>query len=403
MAPPGAANPLSAHRRAEQARILVPAVGGVGIGFDVETAAHLRIGGESAQSQRVDPQRAGADRDEEARVNMSVAPARGEWAVDLRSVRKTYGKVVQALRGVDVRVGSGEIFGLLGPNGAGKSTLVKIMMTVVRADQVEGTVLGRPVGHRETMGRVGYLPESHRFPGYLTGAQLLDYYAALAKVSRADRRRRSPSLLERVGLRRWAQTRISGYSKGMLQRLGIAQALMNDPDLVVLDEPTDGLDPVGRRDVRKLLLDLRAEGKTVFLNSHLLGELEQICDSVVILVAGEVARQGKLSDLMARSRAYRIIVDGELSPALAEIERRGGRLDGNAVILEGEGLKQVNVMIDLLRARGLLIESVVPHRSSLEDIFLMAMGEQGGAVGAALPVARPSKVAQAIERTGDAT
>ena len=180
------------------------------------------------------------------------------WAVDLIDVRKTYDRKVQALKGVNVQVGRGEIFGLLGPNGAGKSTLVKIMMTAVRPDHAFGTILGRPIGHLKKRERIGYLPENHRFPGYLTGLQLLDYYGALGKVSRDLRRRRAGELLERVGMTRWGDTRIDKYSKGMLQRLGIAQALINDPELVVLDEPTDGLDPVARRDTRELLSELRA-------------------------------------------------------------------------------------------------------------------------------------------------
>ncbi|RME36817.1 MAG: ABC transporter ATP-binding protein, partial [Planctomycetota bacterium] len=161
------------------------------------------------------------------------------WAVDLIDVCKTYGRTVFALRGVNIQVGRGEIFGLLGPNGAGKSTLVKIMMTVVRADRALGTILGRPLGHRGKLARIGYLPESHRFPGYLKGREVLTLYAALALVPRERRRRNAERLLERVGLQEWANTRVDQYSKGMLQRLGIAQALMNDPELLVLDEPTD--------------------------------------------------------------------------------------------------------------------------------------------------------------------
>lgn len=311
------------------------------------------------------------------------------WAVDLRDVRKTYGKHVHALRGVNVRVGRGEIFGLLGPNGAGKSTLVKIMMTVVRPDRIDGTVLGHPIGHRRTMARIGYLPEAHRFPSYLTGRQLLDYYAALARVRRADRRRRAPQLLDRVGMGDWAKTKISNYSKGMLQRLGIAQALMNDPDLVVLDEPTDGLDPIGRRDVRELLLELKARGKTVFLNSHLLSELELVCDRVSILLAGAVAREGTLSELSGDTLEYRIVAIGDLTPMREEIDRLGGSLQGDTITLANRDRTAVNKVIDLLRARGHMIESVAPQRCSLEDIFVEAMGADKPAVGS-VPVAKPS-------------
>ena len=310
------------------------------------------------------------------------------WAVDLIDVRKTYGKNIYALRGVNIQVGRGEIFGLLGPNGAGKSTLVKIMMTVVRPDQAMGTVLGRRLGHRKKLAVTGYLPEAHRFPGYLTGRQLLTYYAALGKVPRATRRRRAGELLERVGLGSWADTRISKYSKGMAQRLGIAQALTNDPELVVLDEPTDGLDPIGRREVRELLLELKGRGKTVFLNSHLLSELEMVCDRVAILVEGLVARQGRLNELTEHTIEYRITAGGDLSAIRKDIEQHGGKLDGDTITLPGQDRAKLNALIDLLRARGHLIESVSPHRFSLEDIFVETLGDNAVA-GKAPPIARP--------------
>ena len=274
------------------------------------------------------------------------------WAVDLIDVRKTYGRRIRALGGVNVQVGRGEIFGLLGPNGAGKSTLVKIMMTVVRPDHLIGTVLGRPLGNRKKKAVIGYLPEAHRFPPYLTGAQVLDFYAALGKVSRADRKKRAPSLLDRVGMSQWADTRVGKYSKGMLQRLGIAQALMNDPELVLLDEPTDGLDPMGRRDVRELLLELRRQGKTVFLNSHLLSELELVCDRVAILVDGLIARQGTLSELTEHTTEYLITVRGDLGPLRSQLSGDGCTLAGDTIRIPGRDIAQVNRIIDLLRQGG---------------------------------------------------
>ena len=185
---------------------------------------------------------------------------------------------------------------------------------------------------------------------------------------------------------RWADTKISKYSKGMLQRLGIAQALMNDPDLVVLDEPTDGLDPIGRRDVRELLLELRAEGKTVFLNSHLLSELELVCDRVAILVAGEVQREGRLSDLTEKSIEYRIVVDGDASAAAGPLGRIGAAVRGSEIVIQGQQRAKVNEAIDALRSAGLLIESVTPHRFSLEDVFVHAVAK-------AVPVAAPGPAA----------
>jgi len=231
-------------------------------------------------------------------------------ALDLKFVEKRYGKKVHALKGVSLKVARGEVFGLLGPNGAGKSTLVKILMTVVKPTRAEGTVLGLPMATKEALRRVGYLPENHRFPKYLTGRQTLDFFAALSGAPRSWRKRRIPELLDVVGMTEWADQKVSRYSKGMLQRVGIAQALSADPDLVVLDEPTDGVDPMGRRDIRDVLVRLRNEGKTVFINSHLLSELEMICDRVAIMVSGRVARYGTLGELAVSRRCYEVEVEG---------------------------------------------------------------------------------------------
>lgn len=308
------------------------------------------------------------------------------WAVDLADVAKTYKGRIQALRGVSMKVAMGEIFGLLGPNGAGKSTLVKILMTVISPSRARGTVLGHPVGHKATLARVGYLPEHHRFPDYLTGGQVLEFYAGLCGVGRADRKRRRGELLELVGMTRWGDTRVKSYSKGMRQRIGIAQALMNDPDLVVLDEPTDGVDPVGRRDIRNILLEVKRRGKAVFLNSHLLSELEMVCDRVAILVQGVVASQGTIGELTEGRQRYEIELGAdrapievlrELSPELAA----SGRLaSGEAIehtptmlrVATGDATR-VQGLVDLFRGRGVVIHALRPVRPSLEDLFMQAV------------------------------
>ena len=312
------------------------------------------------------------------------------WAVDLIDVRKTYPRGVQALRGVNIQVGRGEIFGLLGPNCAGKTTLVKIMMTAIRATHAFGTILGRPIGHRGKLAVTGYLPEGQRFPGYLTGFQLLDFYAALAKVSKSGRRERAAKLLERMGIAQWGDTRIDRYSKGMLQRLGIAQALMNDPELVVLDEPTDGLDPVGRREVRNLLVELRDRGKTIFLNSHLLSELEMICDRVAILVDGLVARQGRLRELTEHTVEYRISFTGDAAAVRSSMASLGVSLGEGVVVVPGHDTRKMNVVLDAIRKAGGLIESVAPHRFSLEDVLVEAVGQAPSGAAGATPQVRGS-------------
>ena len=229
--------------------------------------------------------------------------------IDLKGVGKRYGRKVDALRGVDLQVHGGEVFGLLGPNGAGKSTLVKCMLTVVKPTMASGTVLGNPLGHKPTLARVGYLPEHARFPKHLTGRQVVTFIGQMAKMPRDLCKKRTDELIDLVGATGYADRKVGGYSKGMQQRIGLAQAMVNDPDLVVLDEPTDGVDPVGRRDIREVLSEIRSRGKTVFVNSHLLSELEAVCDRVAILVNGRVARQGKMDELTVNQKYYLITFD----------------------------------------------------------------------------------------------
>jgi ABC-2 type transport system ATP-binding protein len=344
-------------------------------------------------------------------------------AIDLKQVAKIYKGKVLALQGIDIRVRRGEVFGLLGPNGAGKSTLVKIMMTVIRPTTAEGTILGLPVGHKPTLRRVGYLPENHRFPKYLSGRQTLEFFAALSDVDRPTRKRRAGELLETVGMKEWADKKISTYSKGMMQRIGLAQALAADPDLVVLDEPTDGVDPVGRRDIRGVLSRLREEGKTVFINSHLLSELEMLCDRVAILVKGRVAKHGTVDELTETKQYYEIDVGAGGSSAaglrervmtalpghftesvpnpaasgppplpipgrpplpapLAFIDR--GKIPGDSANLwvEFDGLAvrigtpdagAVQPILDALRQQGIVVKRLQPFRQSLEDLFMEAV------------------------------
>ena len=294
----------------------------------------------------------------------------GEYVIDLHNAEKVYRGKIHALRGVEMQVHPSEVFGLLGPNGAGKSTLVKIMMTVVRPTRITGTMLGHPVGHQPTLAKVGYLPEHHRFPSYLTGRQALEYYAALAKVDRLARKKRAEELLGTVGMSDWADKKVGSYSKGMLQRIGLAQALMNDPELILLDEPTDGVDPLGRREIRDVLLELRKAGKTIFLNSHLLSELEMVCDRVAILVQGRVVLQGTIDELTAESHRYEITIDGGAPDWVAKDESvRSQTVDEGrtALIVHGLEPEPVQPLLDRLRREGR------PVRENLEDLFMRAV------------------------------
>ncbi len=325
--------------------------------------------------------------------------------IDLQGVEKRFGRKVHALKGVDLRVHGGEVFGLLGPNGAGKSTLVKCMLTVVRPTAATGTLLGKPVGHKPTLARVGYLPEHARFPKHLTGRQVVSFYGAMAKMPGTLRRKRTDELIDLVGATDYADRRVGGYSKGMQQRIGLAQAMVNDPDLVVLDEPTDGVDPVGRRDIREVLKQIRDRGKTVFINSHLLSELEAVCDRVAILVQGKVAKQGRIDDLTIDQRYYRIGFDwtrdtarpdaaaSALGVALKKTDVRSGldvlrgeregvwfELHGPNLSVGVEEPKDAWPIIDMLRNAGLVVRSVQPMRPSLEDLF-MEVAEHGSSDG----------------------
>ncbi len=313
-----------------------------------------------------------------------------ELALDIHDVVKRYKRDVLALRGITMRVEAGSVFGLLGPNGAGKSTLVKILMTVIKPTQCEGTLLGNAVGHKATLARVGYLPEHHKFPDYLKGAQVLDYYGALAGMSRADRKRRTGELLEIVGMSDWANARTGGYSKGMRQRLGIANAMIADPDLVILDEPTDGVDPVGRRDIRNVLAHLKEQGKTVFLNSHLLSELEMVCDRVAILVQGEVAQQGTIEELTADENAFVIRVApgpgaeqtlAGIVDRLTQVDGQTRRLASGAEVTGGERFVRIRTedpaeatpILKEILDRGLVIARASQQKPSLEDLFMRAV------------------------------
>ena len=320
-------------------------------------------------------------------------------ALQLEKISKTYRGRIRALKGIALKVERGEVFGLLGPNGAGKSTLVKVLMTVIKPTEARGTMLGCRVGDKKSLRKVGYLPEHHRFPPYLTGEQVLHYYGALSDVPRRERTRRAGELLDLVGMGKWAKTSVAKYSKGMAQRLGIAQALMNDPDIVFLDEPTDGVDPVGRRDIREILKRLRDEGKTVFLNSHLLGEVEMVCDRISILLQGNVVREGTIDDLTKGSRRYEIEFEGseqaellnEISKARLEVvsrdnsqESAGRESDGvqrRLLVLPNRQAGDVQGVIDRLRAAKAVIHRVELKQDSLEDLFIKAVEEKGKSVG----------------------
>ncbi|VTS02088.1 abc transporter : ABC transporter related protein OS=Sphaerobacter thermophilus (strain DSM 20745 / S 6022) GN=Sthe_2191 PE=3 SV=1: ABC_tran [Gemmata massiliana] len=291
--------------------------------------------------------------------------------IETVELRKNYGPV-EALRGVSIRVEPGEIYGLLGQNGAGKTTLIKIMLGIVHKSEGDASLLGLPVGTVEARKRVGYLPEDHAFPGYHTARTLMDFYGQIYGLSRGERQKKIPEMLEVVGIRKRMDHRIRTYSKGMKQRLGIAQAMFHDPAVIFLDEPTDGVDPVGRREIRDLMQRLKSEGKTVFLNSHLLGEVELICDRVAILHQGELVRQGTVADLTRQQNRFVIGLAGGQAFPTEDVTRLGYTVEpaGDLVEVVLPDDKTVDPVLGLLQTRGLNLRHLVEKKQSLEDVFV---------------------------------
>ena len=313
-------------------------------------------------------------------------------AVEVTRLCKTFRafrRHTQALSDVSLTVPSGMIFGLLGRNGAGKTTLVKILMGMTRATTGTARMLGEPLSPRVRR-RVGYLPEMMRLPEYMKAEPFLRFMGKLNHVSDAELNKKIPTLLDLVEMTDARKKLLKEYSKGMGQRLGLAQALLNDPDLLFLDEPTEGLDPLGRKQVRDLLITLRASGKTIFLNSHLLSEIELVCDQVAILEKGRVVRTGCPEDFTRSTGVYRVKLD-RLDDRIRQAARAVNadiRCGDASIEFVPRDRRHLNAMIDALRAVSAEIESIEPLKSSLEESFIevvtgaSASGAQAAAGGA---------------------
>jgi len=300
-----------------------------------------------------------------------------EAAVSTRALHKRYGRHV-ALAGLDLDVEPGQVVGLLGPNGAGKTTTVKILTGLVAATGGTATLFGIPVADPAARRRLGYLPEHFRFPEWMTGMQLLRYHARLAGRDPRREFARLHGLLERVGLRGRGDERIRAYSKGMTQRLGLAQALVGDPDLVLLDEPTSAMDPLGRREIRELIAGLANEGVAVLLNSHLLTEVELTCDHVVVIDRGRVLRSGTLDEVREASLEVRITVD-QVDQRVRDVLAGHGRIvaaDEREVLLATDDPDAVPRMAADLIQSGARLRALVPLQRSLEDVFIGLVGKE---------------------------
>jgi ABC-2 type transport system ATP-binding protein len=284
----------------------------------------------------------------------------------------------RVLHGISFGVRRGEIFGFVGPNGAGKTTTLKILMGLIRATSGRAAILGSDVGETDFRKHVGFLPENPYFYDFLTGSEILNFYARLSGVPGSERAGRVRTLLEWVGLTHAASARLRTYSKGMLQRIGIAQALVHDPDVIFLDEPMSGLDPIGRVEIRNLILRLRSEGKTVFMNTHILSDVEMVCDRVAVIVHGRIRYEGRIEAFLGEGdRMHELVVSG-IAPEVAQRieEDLSGELRGH-----GERIairipeKEVRDTLQLVLASGAEVVSLVPERASLESIFLTAVEE----------------------------
>lgn len=299
-----------------------------------------------------------------------------DFVIETWNLTKQYdGKA--GCRDITLQVPRGVVYGFLGPNGAGKSTFVRTMLGLLHPTSGKAQMLGAPIGNVESRRRIGYLPELFRYPDWLTGRQLLEAHGEICGLDRADRKRKSDELIDLVGLGGRGDEKIRSYSKGMQQRIGIASALVSDPALIFLDEPTSALDPIGRREVRELMNELRNQGKTVFLNSHLLSEVENLCDYVGIINKGELVAQGEWRKLEAGKTQVEVTVGsavGELWEMMPELVQESERVtassDKETWLLTLTDEQSIPALIHALSKWGLAIYQVTPRQQRLEDVFL---------------------------------
>ena len=306
-----------------------------------------------------------------------------EYAIETLGLSKTYKGGIKALKSVDLKIRPGTCFGLLGPNGAGKSTLVKTLLSIVRPTAGDARLLGKSFRDPEARRSVGYLPEGHRFPRYLTGRGVCSYFGRLSGLSGPELRHEIDEKLGLVGMGEWADTKIGKYSKGMMQRVGLAQAMLGNPRITFLDEPTDGVDPSGRREMRDVIKGFGERGSTVFLNSHLLSEVEKTCDEIAILHKGELISQGSVAQVTAsmRSEGSALLVvfkTSRVPEALwTKLAARGARKTAEDTFeLELASEKEIPRVMDELRAGSVEVYTVRPIEMNLEDAFIALVTQQ---------------------------
>jgi len=285
-------------------------------------------------------------------------------------------KQVQALVDLHLGVAPGTIFGLLGPNGAGKTTLVKLLLGITFPTFGNAIVLGEPTSNYKVKKRIGYLPENHKYPPYLSGGEVMNFFGKLSGLDSKYLGKKIDELLELMKLSKWKKTKVKNYSKGMMQRLGLAQVMINDPELIFLDEPTDGVDPIGRKEIRDILIDLKKQSKTIFLNSHLLSEVELITDRVGILNKGKLIREGSVEELTEKKEEYFLRIEGDHKEVPENIENvKATKLDDGRYSLKVASTEDLNKVIDRLRADGIMIYELIKHKNTLEEMFISLIEE----------------------------
>jgi len=289
-------------------------------------------------------------------------------------------KNVQALSNLNLTVQPGTIFGLLGPNGAGKTTLIKILLGITSPTSGSASILNEDIKNYKIRSKIGYLPESHKYPSYLTGESVLKFFGRMNGNDNKNIKNEIDYLLDLVKLEKWRKTKIKNYSKGMMQRLGLAQAIINNPDLIFLDEPTDGVDPIGRKEIRDLLIELKQKGKTIFLNSHLLTEVELFTDRVAIMNKGILLKEGTVKELTEKKEEYQVQLDSEFTESDRTL--MNGfliyNIRGNAFDVKVENPVELNKLIDKLRENQKVIKSIILQKETLEEMFINLIEEAEG-------------------------
>ena len=295
----------------------------------------------------------------------------------------------RALDRLTLDIEPGEVFGFLGPNGAGKTTTLKLLMQLIYPTSGRAEILGSPVGDVAVRQRIGYLPENPSFYDYLTAEELLNYFGELFGLDAVERRKRVTTLLDRVGIGAERKLQLRKFSKGMIQRIGIAQALLNDPEVIFLDEPMSGLDPLGRRDVRSLILELRDQGRTIFFSSHILADAEALCRRVAVVAGGRLAAAGRLADILAFQIHGWELVMSQVSPEMfarvKHVVRRATEISPERYAFELSLEQAPDRVLSELTAAGAKLVSLNPMRDTLEDFFMRRVAEMG--TGARAPLA----------------